>query len=194
MIDLRKLIAGLTRLVLAPDFPDANVIAEALRLDMSGANVATMKSGDLLIREVALEEGAVGADVIAMPPPRREFIVMFRRANLPYRAIGGEIFGRGQPIQKSRVGDGFAVVFQVDAFEFAITASSPDGAVEALSLQGRSRTGCVGRFDNGNRAPISWMSRAERKRPRAFRSGAILGQGERRSSRGKVYEAACFVE
>ena len=132
MIDLRELIAGLTRLMLASDFPDANVIAGTLQLDMSRANVVTMKSGDLLIGEVALDDGAAGADVIAMPPPRREFIVLFRRPDLPYRAIEGKIFGQRQRVQQSKVSDGFAVVFLVEGFEFAITASSPDGAVEAL--------------------------------------------------------------
>jgi hypothetical protein len=132
MIDLRKMIAGMARVTPAADFPDAHVIAEALGLEMTYATTAKMKHGDLVLRGATLDNGAIDVRVLGALSPKRELFLTFEHSRLAYRDIEGETFGKDQRIQKSRFGEGLGVVFYIDDLEFAITASSPDGVVEAI--------------------------------------------------------------
>jgi hypothetical protein len=130
MVDLRKTIAGMARVTPAVDFPDAGAIAEALHLDINRATLTTMKGGNLIIRNAMLD--GVEIEIVAAISPRREFYLSFRNAHLRYRDIEDEVFGDDQRIQQSKFSEGFAVVFQADGLECAITADSPDAFVDAI--------------------------------------------------------------
>ena len=116
----------------AADFPSANTIAGALGLEMTYATVTKIKHGNLIIRGTTLDDGAVAVHILGALSPRRELLLMFEDPRLPYRAIERETFGSDQRIQQSRFSEGFAAVFHIGDLEFAITASSPDGAIEAI--------------------------------------------------------------
>jgi hypothetical protein len=131
MVDLRELIARMAYATLAPEFAEASALIEALDLEMTYASIAPMKRGNLIIRGATLNDGTA-VHVIAAVSPTRELVVLLQDSRPPYRTIEGEAFGSRQRIQKSRVSDGFAVVFHIDGLEFALTADSPDDVVSAV--------------------------------------------------------------
>jgi hypothetical protein len=130
MIDLRKAIAGIVRVMLAADFPEAGSIAKALHLDMAHAVLSTMKGGNLIIRDATLD--GVEVYIIAAITPRRDFYLFLRDAKIRYRDIEDEVFGDDQRINKSRYSEGFAVVFHIDGLECALTPDSQDAVVDAI--------------------------------------------------------------
>jgi hypothetical protein len=137
MIDLRDTINNLARGFLATNYPEATTIAEALSLDMSHATVATMRSGHVMIRDAALPGALSNVDLVASVGPRAELLVLLHGSGPSYRDIEGETFGEDQKIQKSRLSEGFAVVFRANGLSYALTASSPDSLVEAIFCSAR---------------------------------------------------------
>jgi hypothetical protein len=131
MVDLRELIARMAYATLAPEYPEASALIEALDLQMTGASLAPMKRGDLTICGATLNDGTA-IHVIAAVSPRRELVLLLDDPRLPYHAIEGEVFGSRQRVQKSRLSESFAIVFHVDGLEFAVTADSADNVVSAV--------------------------------------------------------------
>jgi hypothetical protein len=133
MIDVREVIENLARAASIENFPDANTLVGALGLDTRGAAIANTKRGDLIISNAALDSSALKVGVVATLAPIRKLMLLFDDPRPSYKNIEGMAFGANQRLQQSRLSSGFAVLFQANHFDFAITASAPDGVLETIS-------------------------------------------------------------
>jgi hypothetical protein len=59
MIDIRKLVCGLSQAICKVDFPDAASLACALDMDISQARIAKMKAGDVMFFSTSMGSPAV---------------------------------------------------------------------------------------------------------------------------------------
>ena len=57
---------------------------------------------------------------------------MFDDPQLPYQHIEGKVLGIDQRIQKSKLSEGIAVLFQLHGLSCAITASAANGMIETI--------------------------------------------------------------
>ena len=135
MIDIRRLLSGLTQAIGMTDDPDAAILASALDLDLSQARVIKMKPA-MAVRDARLNESGIAIDIIWGIRPRREIWVLMGKSAIPYGAIKDEIFGTHQRLQPSKLSAGFAVLFDINGWTCGYTASSPDGTLDALFCVG----------------------------------------------------------
>lgn len=131
MIDIRRLLSGLTQAIGATHDPDTALLASALDLDLSTARVTNRKSV-MMVSGARLKDSGIAANVIWGINPRREIWMLIEKSAVPYHNIKDEIFGANQRIKLSKLSAGFAVVFEIGGWTCGYTASSPDGDLDAL--------------------------------------------------------------
>lgn len=131
MIDMRRLLFGLTQAIGATHDPGPAILALVLDLDLSQARVIKMKSA-MALDGARLNDSGLAANVIWGIKPRREIWVLLKKSAIPYSTIKDEIFGDNQRLKPSRASAGFAVVFEIEGWTCGYTASSPDGDIDAL--------------------------------------------------------------
>src|SRR5579883_324050 len=131
MIDLAKIIRGMSEAVNAANFPDPIEIGAAIGLEIAHASVKNTRSGDLLISGAMLDRESTAVNVVGLSKPRRLYL-MLANSQLPYAAIRGQAFGSKQSVQLSKIGKGLAVVFESESLSWAVTAPSPDGLVDTV--------------------------------------------------------------
>jgi hypothetical protein len=132
MIDIRRLLFGLTQAIRGADFPSATTLASALDLDLSQARVVTTKQKNMAVHDACLNGSGIGINVACGVHPRREIWLLIENSSTPYRDAKDEIFGANQRLQPSKITGGFAVLFEIDGWACGYTASSPDSDVDAL--------------------------------------------------------------
>jgi hypothetical protein len=132
MIDIRRLLSGLTQAIRGADFPNATTLAPSLGLDLSGAKISQTKSKLMAINGARLNSSGVGINIACGIVPRREIWLLIENSSTPYRDVKDKIFGANQRIQPSKITGGFAVLFEIDGLNCGYTASSPDSDVDAL--------------------------------------------------------------
>jgi hypothetical protein len=140
MIDISRLIVGLTQAFRSADFPNAETIAGFLDLNLSSARITRTERGPFGIHHALLAPD-VEVGVIGALSPRRQLVLIFVDSQIPYREFAGAVFGANQRIQYSKFSQGFAVLFDVDELCGILTASGPDGVVETLSVEAPKTTG-----------------------------------------------------
>ncbi|MHB8885824.1 MAG: hypothetical protein ACYC5H_12255 [Methylovirgula sp.] len=145
MIDIHKLLRGLTQTIRGADFPDTTSLASALDLDISEAKITKMKFGNTIISGAHLSGSSIVIDVVCGVTPWREIWILFDNASIPYRDVTDEIFGADQRIIPSKLSPGFGVLFEIDGWTCGFTASSPDGDVDSLFCEEPKQTLAGGR-------------------------------------------------
>ncbi len=132
MIDIRRLLSGLTQAIGRADFPNATTLATTLDLDTSQARIMTTKKRNLAINGARLNSSGVGINIACGITPQREIWLLMENSSTPYRDVKDEIFGADQRIIPSKRGAGFGVLFEIDGLTCGYTASAPDSDVDAL--------------------------------------------------------------
>ncbi len=132
MIDIRRLLSGLTQAISSADFPSATTLATALDLDLSGARVVQTKSKLMAIHDARLNGSGVEISIACGITPQREIWLLMENSSTPYQDVKDEIFGADQQVIPSKRGAGFGVLFEIDGLTCGYTASSPDSDVDAL--------------------------------------------------------------
>lgn len=135
MLDIRRLLYGLTQTIGRADFPDAAALAAALNVDLSHARVTKTKKGNLAIQDAHLNDGGLTLDIACGVAPPHDIWLLIKDSALPYRNIKDEIFGADQRIQGSKFSTGFGVIFEIDGWTCGFTAPSPEGDVDSLFCQ-----------------------------------------------------------
>jgi hypothetical protein len=133
MIDLNQILAGMAAAIQSSDFPNASEMAASLGLDLSTATVTVTRSGAIAIigaRFPALPTAEV--EVAGAARPRKTLDLAFFNSAIPVGPYV-EAAARGeQRIERSKHGEGLAILFTVDGFDCGMTASGRDGVVETL--------------------------------------------------------------
>jgi hypothetical protein len=132
MLDIRRFLDGLTQVIGRIDFPDANILAAAIELDLSQARIARMKTRDMIISDARLRRNSIGISVTCTLSPRRAIWLLLDKSALHYRDVKDEVFGANQRIQPSKRSAGFGVLFDLNGWTCGYTADSPDDTVKAL--------------------------------------------------------------
>jgi len=132
VIDIRRLFAGLIEAVGRADFPDTEILAARINLDIGNASVAKTQSNLLLIHHAHLDGGATEVSVACGIKPRREIWQICEEPSIPYRDLKDETFGANQRTEPSKRSAGVGVLFEIDGWTCGYTAWSPDGDVDAF--------------------------------------------------------------
>lgn len=131
MIELSQQIAALAQAVRSESYPDVTAIAKLSHLDISEARTAETKHGVMAIYGAHLDDGTQ-ADVIGVTSPRRLLQLSLPNSQISYREAADEVFGSDQRIERSKLSDGLAVLFEIDGLICGFTVSGPDGVIESL--------------------------------------------------------------
>lgn len=135
MIDINALVGSLCQATQNVDLSDVQSIAARLKVDLANATVSKTKNGIMLINGARLEGYLSEIGIVVAPIPERALTIIFAPPKPPYQDIKGEIFGTGQRIERSKLGNGFAILFNIDHSSAWITISDPDGVIETISCK-----------------------------------------------------------